>query len=307
MARLKPITAWGDLNERRARVKQVFLQLLDESDLLRMLGRRDSWAIVGGAVRDTMLRSDFRLPRLVELWPDIDVAVSVSVWGLPVVRGRGWSRKRTLALNHFGGVKIETSPLGALDLWTWAKPRGGPYSVDDWFNQLHAIDFGLNAVAFVWPECEVIVHPQWEADLGKRQVEKLAPESPQREVQAVRSIALKVKLERVLGARIELGKEAQQDVAWLVRSAKRHEAVAALEYLKQKTDSSRWPLTTAEAFLRVSRALHPSSVFLNAILDVYGNRFPRIRPRKNGLARDISHRKRRSIRALSQRTLDLDR
>src|SRR5262249_39636230 len=147
---------------------------------------RGCWAIVGGAVRDTLLDPS-PVRQLLLAWPDIDVAVTARERLTPRMRRLDESGTRVVR-NTFGGWKVFSSAVGVCDVWSWGRrdlkhPRGF------WQARLESVDFGLNAVAFVWPERRVIVHPRWREDLAGRVVEKLSQQSRLRELQVVRAVA----------------------------------------------------------------------------------------------------------------------
>jgi len=284
------------LDDRQEYTRQVFLELCERTSLVDLAGKDRSWAIIGGAVRDTLLSPKIGCSHLFELWPDIDIAVTHDVSELPVAAGSSNDRSITISPNSFGGLKIREPKLGVIDFWTWTTPKNHG-STANWLEELERVDFGMNAVAFVWPQREVIIHRRWIQDLRTRRIEKVSPQSPKTSIQVVRAIALKVKLQLLVNQSFGLGTNIRQDLQWLVKDAPRAEVTQAIHYMIEKTTNSRWPIATLERFLRVSRAYRQSVEFDEAILEVWGDRFSRSIPRKpkNKLQGRTSH----------QTTLDL--
>jgi hypothetical protein len=258
------------LDARRERTTRFFLELCQRTSLPEMLGPGRSWAIIGGAVRDRLLdvsdgaEPEGRSERALDLWPDLDIAVADDVWQLPVVTQARKGGRTEIARNSFGGVKVHESALGTIDLWRWDVVYS-EHAIDGWLDKLARVDFGLNAVCFAWPQAQVLIHPRWVHDLEARIVEKLSAESPRREVQVVRAIALEMKIQALLGERVTLGSDIRQDLRWLVTDATRVEVLKALRYLLEKSRTTRWPENTFQKLIAAAAPYRPSSQFREAV------------------------------------------
>jgi hypothetical protein len=228
----------SELPERRKEAEHILAEWC--ADLLRKTEAASSgrWAIVGGAVRDTLLQP-FEMRgqmRMWWTWPDADLALTGSL-----DEHRIGSTRRTIRRNTFGGWKIEDPHLGVLDVW---RVDFGELQLDNiaaWQAYLDQLDFSLNAVAFVWPERILIHHPNWVCDLQRRRICKLNPAALGRSLGAVRAIALAAKLEQTTGTKFRLSRRAAYDFYWLTHRAAPSEVATALDYLATKLKSSRWP------------------------------------------------------------------
>ena len=242
--------------------RQIFSDLCLTTPLLDLLGRDRSCAIVGGAVRDVLLMSDPWTLQMFHQWPDIDIAVVDDLSELPIVANSSSSNGAIISTNTFGGLKISHESLGSLDVWTWMKPGPNNTSPRDWRERLNMVEFGLNAVAFIWPQREIIIHPRWIEDLKNGPVvEKVYLSPVQKAIQTIRAVALATKLEGLLGTKVILGKSIIKDLKWLVENASRSEIEEGLSYLRKKIDIGRWPDRTLYRFSGFCRKYRRSFIF----------------------------------------------
>ncbi len=260
----------SELDERIASTRQKFIDLSAHSLLTCILGKDISWAILGGAVRDTLLSRSTKAYSLFPLWPDLDIAVASPLSELSILRDPSCvSENAKVAFNYFGGLKIFAKKLGYLDVWACTQSEGKSFSTSDWINVLETIDFGLNAVAFLWPQKEVIIHPQLNEDLRSRRIEKLTNITLNKQVQAVRALALATKIERILGIKMSLGDRISSDLAWLLIEAEEKELSEALSYLKIKIETGRWPAGTLELLLKTCQKIKTSEKFSVALKNTF--------------------------------------
>ncbi len=201
-----------------------------------------TWAIVGGAVRDSLFDKESGQGQFWS-WPDLDFAVSdASFNGLVDLNERDYTVRR----NTFGGLKVHDPQLGVLDIWRADLQLAGEDSTAAWTHYLDRVDFSVNAVAFVWPERVVLIHPEWVRDVQQLRVRKLKPTNLARELAPIRAIAVAAKMQHLTGATFRLGQESARDFRWLTHSAKGQHIGRALDYLCDKVRSGRWPQSVLE-------------------------------------------------------------
>lgn len=198
------------------------------------------WAIVGGLVRDAVLSDNPSSQYFWPMWHDIDIAILSGDPSFP------WNPNSksisSIHRNTFGGWKIFTDKFGTLDVWQAESKTSSPEQL------LESIDFGLNAIAFVWPTRQLHIHPRWLEDFVKTRVEKLAANSPRKELQPIRATALAVKLERRLGVKFSMGPLIRHDFDWLKSVSHRTELRVSLDYLRERVEAGRWPKETINRF-----------------------------------------------------------
>lgn len=226
------------LVERGALAEQIFSELCQKT-LLGYVGERTNFAIVGGAVRDVLLSENIRNRQLCFSWNDIDIALV-----------EDFSNHSNIAAskNAFGGHKLHDSSIGALDIWTWAEPGSSKVALKDWLARLENVDFGLNAVAFVWPQAKILFHQRWIEDLQSLKIERLSSNVPNSSLQPVRAIALASKMEKKFKSRVRLGEGVKAQLKWLVQDASASDIEEGLSYLKNKVDCNRWSYETMLLF-----------------------------------------------------------
>jgi hypothetical protein len=210
--------------------------------------RFQRWAVVGGSVRDLLLTRRLSHDGLLSIeFPDIDVAVDRPPKNHHFRTGqcRGYGLK--IFQNHFGGLKLDCDATGVLDVWTWgeARTRLDETTLLRW---LENVDFGMNAVAFLWPDCKLVVHPRWWEDLESYTVEKLCAKSPKACLQPIRASALAAKLDRLSRKRFRLGPQAILDLHQLLQGPE-DQLDVAFDYLFEKIKSKRWSRACADRFL----------------------------------------------------------
>ena len=153
------------------------------------------------------------------------------------------------AANSFGGLALESDSLGMIDLW-WVEHKSPLRRRKEsvWEAYLKMIDFGPNAVLFLWPEGCIVEDKRWIADLAARRITRTRTQLPRREIQAVRAIALAEKLRLSVGAEFKLDGLIRKDLRWLVEKAHDEALHVALAYLRAKLRSGRWPRETLARF-----------------------------------------------------------
>jgi hypothetical protein len=242
---------FNSLDERVRHAQALLTGLCRHPLLLNMLKTARHWAIVGGAVRDALLIASNKDTDVYAEWKDIDIALTKLPRKGLLCRPDRKNSKVNIAKNNFGGLKVYTDELGTMDLWVWRAENEIAGTKDFWFKQLESVDFGINAVAFIWPACEIIIHPQWERDLLCSQIEKVADYSPLKVLQPIRAIALAAKMELKLASSFNLGSKAASDLHWLLNLASDTEVNIALNYLEEKLLAERWPSYTLVRFLQL--------------------------------------------------------
>lgn len=261
----------SNLHERVKVACGIFNDLCLTTPLLNFFGKDRSCAIVGGAVRDVLLMPDPWTLQMFPRWRDIDIAVVDDLSELPIVANSASNYSAVVSTNTFGGLKISHESLGSLDVWTWRKPGFNKTSLKDWKDRLNMVEFGLNAVAFIWPQRKIIIHQRWIEDLNEGpMVEKLNQAPMRRAIQTMRAIALSVKLEGLLGIKVILGKSIKKDLQWLVKNAPRSEIEEGLSYLKHKIDIGRWPNRTVHKFSGLCRGYKHSFIFEEVAYAILG-------------------------------------
>jgi hypothetical protein len=168
--------------------------------------------------------------------------------------------------NSFGGFKMYEPVLGAIDAWTVEVSGMVPNSISFWQEYLGHVDFGLNAVAFIWPEREVVIHPRWLEDLEQRKIEKMAIESPRRELQPLRAIALAHKMSSSVKRKLSFayGPGVLSDCEWLAGSSDPSPWDSCFSYLKDKIASKRWPPAVVDRVRNSFAEREGASAFVQA-------------------------------------------
>jgi hypothetical protein len=171
--------------------------------------------------------------------------------------------------NRFGGLKVCGENVGELDLWPIILSNRGLTATDLWLEYLDKVDFGLNAVAFTWPQCKVLVHHRWKRDLSLRSVEPLAGQQSCRHLEPLRAVALAVKAGQSTGTFFSLHDSVRAQLRWLVRRPDHETVGSTFEYLKDKLTSGRWPHAVFTRFLQECLYLHPGEASRQAFEDFF--------------------------------------
>ena len=155
------------LERKLADTQRVFENLVVHAHLTQMLGGFSDWAFVGGAVRDVLLTDEPDRRCGASPWQDLDIAVAHESHDALVAALTGHSSRWHVRLNSFGGVKATLPSIGSIDLWVTGRraPREDWERHQYWMHYLDTVDFGVNAVAFAWPNCDLIVHQRWVEDV----------------------------------------------------------------------------------------------------------------------------------------------
>ena len=262
----KPEFAWLT-GTHKERVRSHLESLIKSSSLPGLLSASESWAIVGGAVRDTLLTEDIETQQIWTLWPDVDIAVEGRErvkhnLSLEIER-----RQLATSRNTFGGLRITGSELGRLDVWCMCLSAPGNSPGQAWLRYLDRLDFVQNAVAFVWPECELVIHNRWEAQLRRKEVASLGHAVGPAQLQPIRAMALAVKLGMITGKRFRLGSALQRALGELVRGDEESQALFVVGYLQDKLSNHRWPPEVLNRFLEECLAIVPSKSFIRVTHD----------------------------------------
>jgi hypothetical protein len=255
------------------RKKHVQLTLTDICRTLNLsdvLGRTSAWAIVGGVVRDCLLSRDPYTRILFSSWPDVDVAVAVDDFDIKKRLSNVEDMEFSVKLNKFGGWKVKNERIGELDIWKIKLSREHRGSLDDWLRYLDNVDFAINAVAFTWPECQVVIHHRWCESLKKQKINILSPHSTKKHLQPIRGIALAVKLEEVTKLKFKLGREVVSDLVRVLTTEDENIIYESLNYIQNKISSGRWPFLVLQRFLLESANRNHNDTFYELTLSILG-------------------------------------
>ncbi len=252
----------------KERVRSRLESLIKGSSLPELLVAGSSWAIVGGAVRDTLLTKDIATLQMWTLWPDVDIAVEGEgrvEHDLCIEIER---RQLTISRNTFGGMRVCGDELGKLDVWCMCLTSGCLSPRQAWSRYLERLDFVQNAVAFVWPQCELVIHSHWENMVRKREVTSLGHAVGPAQLQPIRAMALAVKLGMITESRFRLDQTLQRELAKLVRESDESQSRYVVSYLQDKLSSCRWPADVLDRFLEECVAIVPSKSFVRVTNEV---------------------------------------
>lgn len=265
---LKLIEIVDTLDGRINHAQDLLTNLCRHTALVNILKTANYWAIVGGVVRDALLTNSTKDSEFFNEWEDIDIALTKFPRKGLLTRLDRKSPGVRITKNHFGGLKVHIRELGQMDLWVWKDINGLANKRDFWFEQLESVDFGINAVAFTWPTCDIIIHPQWKRDIVQSKIEKLAQESPLKQLQPIRAVALAAKMELKLHIPFELGARAKNDLYQFLYDTSEAERCYALKYLEEKLRSERWPSHTVTRFLQICYKDHCPERFTEELLKI---------------------------------------
>lgn len=263
-------TILSELDNRLKEIQKIFYKLSTDTALNGILNESPCWAIIGGALRDTLLFGDITsdLKKLANNWIDLDICISVDISKLYSFKKYCNRKEIPLKKNTFGGTKIISDDLGNIDFWTWVGPGVSRCSLQDWHYRLDLVDFGINGIAFVYPQKQIIVKERLIEDLNNRVIEKLSFKSPKPHLQPVRAIAIMCRLQTELGEKFNLGESIQKDLEYLVREATEDEVNESLDYLKQKIFVKRWPISTWKELAIVNQRYKCSERYLKKFNEI---------------------------------------
>jgi hypothetical protein len=239
----------SSLDSRKRAVSRSLETLCTLPSISGLFKRFRSWAIVGGAVRDLLLVRDIHHSHFMFDFPDVDIAVDKAI-------PKGYFDKLLgdvhVATNSFGGIKLRSPNLGVIDIWAWESRSGFESTLLK--ERLPYVDFGMNSVAFVWPQREILIHERWITDVKALVVEKL--DTPKVQFLIVRGCALAAKLEKIAKRKIPLGPRVSEDFRDIIDrdDAEWH---SSIRYLKSKVVSGRWDSYAAVYFAKVATKLRP--------------------------------------------------
>lgn len=258
-----------DLDRRCERAARLLREAVVGLSLPSIIGEGKEWAIVGGVVRDCLLSEHLFADMLCRSWPDVDIAVVAtdSEWSGVACSSHSCSLRVTR--NRFGGLKLRGEHVGEIDLWPVMPKKTELSGTDLWLDYLGTVDFGLNAVAFTWPQCKVLVHHRWKRDLSLRAVESLAGQQSCRHLEPLRAVALAVKAGQSTGAFFALHDDIRANLQWLLSHEDDGTVANTFEYLRDKLTSGRWPHAVFSRFLQESLTLDPDEATKRAFRDVF--------------------------------------
>jgi len=245
---------------------EIFSVLSRELRLPDIFRYWDDWAIIGGAVRDCLLHPEpdrIRREALISWFPgrDIDVAVA-NIDFEPASLANHLDRLGiSYWTNSFGGIKAVTPNGGSMDLWKTHLSQCVNPPWKAWLEHLSNVDFGVNAVAYVWQCKRVLVHPTWLDWINKRVVEIVGNESPYSNLQPIRAIALAEYLTHAMKKKVHIGENARTRLLWLVTGADKRSVDDALAYLAGKIHSGKWSYKVLRRLLRECRRIPSSEQF----------------------------------------------
>lgn len=228
----------SSLKKRRILTCLELSTLFDQFGLSKMMEGQD-WAVVGGAVRDVLISDSLRDVLISDPllykgptsfpWTDVDVALICSEQTFDEsdhLEHLGCEFGRivnVIGRNRLGGTKLYLDDFDLIDLWCWYK-KSRQTNVNFVRSKLRTVDFGLNAVAFLWDECgkpKTVIHSRWKYDLQHRQVETM-PMAWFPDIYRLisRAIVLAAGMYLQLGVRFQLGDTINNHIRdlWLNRA-----------------------------------------------------------------------------------------
>ncbi len=237
------------LAQRIGRAKAVLGQALAGERLHYLLNQCGRWAIVGGAVRDSLL-----LAEPGNVWRDLDIALLDDDAQLVRLRRSLLEADVAVTANSFGGLKVRTRQAGIVDIWVWPATRGR--GVED---VLGRVDFGVNAVAFSASDCQINMHERWLRDVESLEVERLWLSADRwRATHVFRAVALAQRLSQALETDVRLGQLMEAEITWVARTAEFDVLATAISYAGRKVAEGRWSETAIQRLLEtVYRSVRP--------------------------------------------------
>jgi len=256
---------------RKKYARSILLDICKNPAILGVLGPDQTWAVVGGAVRDCLITEHPCTKILFRPWPDVDVAVASDEFCVDEHLSEIQDMDFSIQHNSFGGWKVSSEDTGELDIWKVKLDRPASGLSERWLSYLDNVDFAINAVAFTWPECEIVVHPRWHDALRKQLVTRLSSRSVKKHFQAIRGVALAVKLQITTGLSFRLGKQIGRDLDWLVGTSHEQVMRESLRYLQHKVSSGRWSFLVLQRFLLESAKRNYTPSFRELIKDTFAD------------------------------------
>ncbi len=257
-----------NLEQRKKQARFILADICQNSTLPDILGRHCAWAIVGGSVRDCLLARDPYTRTFFSSWPDVDVAIAGDKFDINERLSNIEDMEFSAKHNTFGGWKVINEDMGELDIWRVKLDKNSSDSLDKWLMYLDNVDFAINAVAFLWPECQVVIHHRWCESLRKQRVAKLSPYSIKRHLQPIRGIALAVKLKETTNLQFKLGRDVADDLIWVTTNKDENIICESLKYLQDKVSSGRWPFLVLQRFLLESANIDHGDTFYELVGDI---------------------------------------
>jgi hypothetical protein len=221
--------------------------------ILNLKGRH--WAIVGGFVRDLIISFYYKVdvPS-----PDVDIAL---IGRYPIYRKNDYIS--AMQENTFGGLKINTSTFGEIDLWTLkgyknqkfyiSKLRNIPkfkrhtdttIKVKDfnkyivvWEKYLRDIDFNVNTVLYAYPEKRIIINKEkWFSFLEYKNIEINNADSSYLYLQPIRALALADKLSYLTSQDFRISSQLESGL----REYSSEQNRTILDYIEKKIKCRKW-------------------------------------------------------------------
>ncbi|MBN2314601.1 MAG: hypothetical protein JXM79_11775 [Sedimentisphaerales bacterium] len=248
-----------NLESKKASAEHILGEICHDTALSELLGKDSMWAIVGGAVRDSLLATDPHTKPFFNPWPDVDVAVPRTDFDADKRLSQIEETQVSVKPNSFGGWKVSIEDVGELDVWKAKLGQAHKSALERWLKYLDHVDFAINAVAFLWPERTIAIHPRWQDSVEKCAIVRLSHNVMMEHLQPIRAIALAVKLKQTTNIDFRLGKEVLESLERLLTHKNEVVMRESLKYLYLKVSSGRWPRLVLDRFLeeveKVSREL----------------------------------------------------
>ena len=235
---------------------------------------RRHWAIVGGFVRDLIISSYYKvdIPS-----PDVDIALI----GL-CPKYKNEDHISAMQENTFGGIKIISSVLGEIDLWTlnshksWkcyyiSKSKNITKSVNRtgatskvnglkrnkyivlWEKYLRDIDFNANTVLYAYPEKKIIINEKkWLSFLEYQNIEINNTRSPYPYLQPIRALALAKKLSYLTSQNFNISDQLE----YSLKEYGRKQDQTINDYIEKKIKYQKWKEQILVSYAKFLKSTH---------------------------------------------------
>ncbi|MDR0443427.1 MAG: hypothetical protein LBH44_08490 [Treponema sp.] len=232
------------------------------------------WAIVGGFVRDLIISVYYK----VEVpSPDVDIAL---MGRYPEYKMNEYIS--AMQKNTFGSLKIISSTLGEIDLWTLKSHINGKYhyisksknasksvkrvgavskaaclnrnkNIDTWKKYLRYIDFNANTVLYAYPEKRIIINKEkWLSLLEYQNIEINYTHSPYPYLQPIRALALAVKLSSLTSQNFRISNQLERSL----REYSYRQNKTINDYIEKKIKCQKWGEQVPASYSQFLRNVH---------------------------------------------------